>query len=250
MNKPKISIITSTFNSEEHVEQCIQSVLCQNYDNLEYIVIDGGSKDGTVDIIKKYIDKISYFVSEPDNGISDAFNKGIKVATGDIIGIINSDDFMMPNVLEKIADEYDENYDVFRGYQQIYYPNRGTYKIESPNNRLRIPPIGNVLCHEAAFVTKKMYDKVGPYKVDFRYIMDLDLFIRMNKLGAKHKFIDVCVLTFRTGGASSMINNNCIKEREKLILENGGSKADAFIYVKYHQLKSLVKRIVFMVHPK
>lgn len=250
MNNPKISIITSTFNSERYVEQCIQSVLNQNYDNLEYIVIDGGSSDGTVSIINKYIDKIAYFVSEPDRGISDAFNKGINVATGDIVGIINSDDFMMPNVLERVADEYEESYDVFRGYQTIYYPNRNTYKVESPNNKFSMPPFGNVLCHEAAFITKKMYDKVGAYKVDFKYIMDLDLFIRMNRFGAKHKFIDVGVLTFRAGGVSSIINSDCLKERRRLVVENGGSRFDAFIYVNYHRFKSWVKKIVFLVSPK
>ena len=76
MDKPKISIITVCFNSEKNLEQCIQSVVSQDYENLEYIVIDGGSTDGTLDIINKYRDKISYFVSEPDKGISDAFNKG------------------------------------------------------------------------------------------------------------------------------------------------------------------------------
>lgn len=250
MNNPKITIITSTYNSEKHIEQCIQSVLNQNYANLEYIVIDGGSVDGTVSIIKKYLDRISYFVSEPDKGISDAFNKGIKAATGDLIGIINSDDYMMPNVLDKIAAEYDEKYDVIRGYQTIYYPNRDSYKVESPNNKFGILPFGNVICHEAAFVTKKMYDKVGTYKVHFKYIMDLDLFVRMQKLGARHKFVDVGVLMFRSGGTSSLINTASINERKQLVLENGGSKFEAYVYVSYHKLKALIKRIVFLIHPK
>ena len=99
MKKPKISIITVCYNSEAHLEECIRSIVTQEYENNEYLVIDGGSKDGTLDIINKYRDKIAYFVSEPDKGISDAFNKGIKAATGDIIGILNSDDYMMPGVL-------------------------------------------------------------------------------------------------------------------------------------------------------
>ena len=96
MKKPKISIITVCYNSEAHIEEAILSVINQSYDNKEYLVIDGGSKDGTLNIIEKYKDRIDYFVSEPDKGISDAFNKGIKAASGDIIGILNSDDFSIP----------------------------------------------------------------------------------------------------------------------------------------------------------
>ena len=84
MKNPKISIITVCYNSEAHLEECIRSIVSQEYENKEYIVIDGGSKDGTLDIIRKYRDKIAYYISEPDKGISDAFNKGIKAATGDI----------------------------------------------------------------------------------------------------------------------------------------------------------------------
>ena len=105
MKKPKISIITVCYNSEAHIEEALLSVINQSYENKEYLVIDGGSKDGTLNIIEKYKDRIDYFVSEPDKGISDAFNKGIKAATGDIIGILNSDDFMMPNALTKVAEQ-------------------------------------------------------------------------------------------------------------------------------------------------
>lgn len=91
----KISVITITYNSEETLEDTIKSVISQEYDNLEYLIIDGGSKDHTLDIVQKYRDKIAVVVSEPDNGISDAFNKGIKLASGEIIGIINSDDLLL-----------------------------------------------------------------------------------------------------------------------------------------------------------
>ena len=157
----KISIITVCFNSKKNIEQCIQSVISQDYDNLEYIVIDGGSTDGTLAIVDKYKDKISYFVSEPDKGISDAFNKGIKAATGDLIGIINSDDFMMPEALKKVAAEYEEGVDVYRGYELLYYPMRKIIKPEYPNNRFGRMPIGNCICHEASFLTKKISEKVG-----------------------------------------------------------------------------------------
>lgn len=96
-NQPIISIITVCFNSEKHIEDTIKSVLSQKYNNLQYIIIDGGSKDKTMDIINKYKKEISTIISEPDKGISDAFNKGIQHAKGDLVGIVNSDDILLQN---------------------------------------------------------------------------------------------------------------------------------------------------------
>lgn len=152
---PKISIITVCYNSAKHLEQCIKSVLDQDYPNLEYLVIDGGSTDGTIDIISKYRDKIAYFVSESDNGISDAFNKGIKAATGDIIGIINSDDFMMPNALQKISEYYEDDIDVYRGYCLIWDEKLDSKRKLYPNERFSVPPFGAIICHESSFISRK-----------------------------------------------------------------------------------------------
>lgn len=105
----KISIITPCYNAASYIEQTINSILNQGYSNLEYIIIDGGSTDGTIEIIKKYADKLAYWVSEPDNGQSDAINKGIAVATGEIFNWINADDYLEPNVLNLIATEFLEN---------------------------------------------------------------------------------------------------------------------------------------------
>lgn len=250
MKNPKISIITVCFNSEKHLEEAIRSVVSQSYMNKEYIIIDGGSTDGTLDIIAKYRDKIDYFVSEPDRGISDAFNKGIKAATGDLIGIINSDDIMMLEVLKKVAAEYEDGVDVYRGYELLYYPTRKTIKAEYPNNRFGRIPIGNCICHEAAFLTKKIYEKVGLYNISYKYLMDVDLFMRLYRAKAVHKFINVCVLTFRVGGASSTISKSYLNERKRLIIENGGTILEAFIYVSYHRLKQYMKRLVFLIWPK
>ena len=103
MKKPIISIVTICFNSANTVEETIKSVLGQDYPLLDYVIIDGGSTDGTVDILSRYKHRFGYFCSEPDNGISDAFNKGIKNAKGDIICIINSDDILLPGALNAEA---------------------------------------------------------------------------------------------------------------------------------------------------
>ena len=113
MAYPVISIVTVCFNSARTLEETMKSVLGQNYPALDYVVIDGGSTDGTLDIIDRYKDRLGYFKSEPDRGISDAFNKGIMNAKGDIICIINSDDILLPGALRAVAEHYDENVDVF-----------------------------------------------------------------------------------------------------------------------------------------
>lgn len=242
MKPPKISIITVCYNSEAHLEEAIQSVVNQPYENKEYIIIDGGSKDGTLDIVNKYRDKITYFVSEPDKGISDAFNKGIKAATGDIIGILNSDDFMMPDVLTKVAEQYDEEIDIYRGYCTVWNEELNTKRDLHPNNKFGVPPIGGIICHESAFITRKLYDKVGIYKVDFKFCMDLDLFIRIYKdKSVRSKNLNLCIDTFRTGGASSSPAYKLENERKRLILENGGNWFDVFLYLSYHRVKYAIK---------
>ncbi len=117
----KISIITITYNSEKTLDDTIKSVLSQNYNDIEYIIVDGNSKDSTIDIVKSYGDKISKFVSEKDSGIYDAMNKGLHLATGDVVGILNSDDvYFDEHVIEKVMHEFQkENVDSV--YGDLYY---------------------------------------------------------------------------------------------------------------------------------
>ena len=132
--KPRITIITVCYNSEKYIEQAILSVINQTYDNLEYIIVDGGSQDSTMSIVNRYRDKISVIISEKDNGISDAFNKGIRRATGDIIGIVNSDDMLYNNnVIEKLAEYYEDDIDVYRGKEIVKNIDSGYEYVLSPS---------------------------------------------------------------------------------------------------------------------
>ena len=242
MNNPKISIITVTYNSEKHLEEAMLSVINQPYENKEYIIIDGGSTDGTLNIVNKYRNQIAYFVSEPDKGISDAFNKGIKVATGDLIGIINSDDFMMPDILSKVAEQYEPGVDLYRGYTLVWNEKRNTKHYMYPNHHFAIPPCRAIICHESSFVTSQLYERAGLYKVDYKYEMDLDLFVRFYKFrDLRVKMMDICVMTFRTGGTSSASAAKMKEERKRLIKENGGSEWDVWIFIGYHQMKYIMK---------
>lgn len=203
MANPKISIITITYNSEAHLEETIKSVIGQQYDNLEYLIIDGGSKDKTLDIVNKYRDNIAYVVSEPDKGISDAFNKGVKAATGEIIGIINSDDLLEPGALHAIAQAYDPTIDIYSGNVLIwdYVTDKCTNHIPDLEfNRLKLQY--NV-AHPARFIRKSAYDKWGVYALDLRYKMDIDLIVRFAKAGAKFVHIDKPLARFRKGGTTS-----------------------------------------------
>lgn len=221
---PKISIITITFNSEKTLEETIQSVISQGYDNLEYLIIDGGSKDHTLDIVNTYRGHISYIVSEPDRGISDAFNKGISAATGEIVGIINSDDLLLPNALRTLVEHYDPTVEVYRG-NIIVWDTEKNLRFKSVPSMVFKPELKNVVInHQATFITKKAYQKYGVFKINYRYMMDQDLLIRFYTQGAKFKYIDAEMAVSRCGGVTDHTNfKKGLKEYLSMIKENGGS---------------------------
>ena len=153
MKKPVISVVTICFNSAATVEETIKSVLGQNYPLLDYVMIDGGSTDGTVEIIKRYESRLGYFCSEPDNGISDAFNKGIRNAKGDIICIINSDDILLPNVLEQVAGYYEDGVDIYRGNVIIRNKETGFTGRDIPSMKFPLMPFFVNVDHQGTFVS-------------------------------------------------------------------------------------------------
>lgn len=226
---PKISIITITYNSEKTVEETIQSVVSQNYPNLEYLIIDGGSKDNTLNIVEKYRKEISFIISEPDKGISDAFNKGIKYCTGEIIGIINSDDILLPNALHTVANAYENDVDVYRGYTIIWNPELNTNVSVKPSMRCSVDDKwdGGVN-HPSTFITKRAYDKIGLYNTEYRYAMDVDILYRLYNAGMKFKRIDKDLTKFRLGGETNTTWIKKIKERYIMRRRNGASRFLAF----------------------
>lgn len=225
---PKISIITICFNSEKTLEETIQSIVNQGYDNLEYLIIDGGSKDGTMSIVDKYRDKIAFVVSEPDKGICDAFNKGIAHATGDIIGIINSDDILLPEALETVSSYYSPDIDVYSGNVLMWNDQNGQTYIRKPTIKFRNIRNSFKACHPARFIARKAYEKYGVYSLEFRYCMDVDLLIRFCKAGAKVIHIDKELTKFRIGATSSDPAFKKKGDIKALVKNNGGTKMDFF----------------------
>jgi glycosyltransferase involved in cell wall biosynthesis len=205
----KVSIITITYNSSKTLDETVRSVLEQSYDNIEYIIIDGQSVDTTLEIIKSYGDTISKYISEKDNGIYDAMNKGVSIAKGDIIGFINSDDKLNSN------DCVSEIVKVFQVYKcdvaygdKIYTESNNTDKVvrywkagEYNKNNFKkgwMPP------HLSTYIKRDFYEKYGKFRTDFKIAADYELMFRfMYKYNAKSKYLPKVIARMRSGGISN-----------------------------------------------
>jgi glycosyltransferase involved in cell wall biosynthesis len=208
----KISLITVVYNAQATIHRCIESVLAQNYTNVEYIVIDGGSTDGTCQIIQRYNPYITIAVSEADNGIYDAMNKGIKLATGDIVGTLNADDFFADNnVLSNVAKTFVQN-DTGTVYGNLEYLDpkgkiirkwkSGEYK-EGLFNWGWMPP------HPTFYCKRLLFEKFGAYNLQYGTAADYELmsrFIHLNKVTTS--YLDQTMVKMTTGGASNKAIEN------------------------------------------
>lgn len=217
----KISIITIAYNSGHSIADAINSVLAQTYPDIEYIIVDGKSKDQTVEIVKSYGDRIAKFVSEPDNGIYDALNKGIRMATGDVVGFMHSDDLFASNeIIAKVAGIFQQQeVDSIYGDLQYVYKN-DTNKVlrywkSGSFSRAKLR-MGWMPPHPTFYVKKKIYDQYGLFNTDFRIAADYDTMLRF--LG-KHRistvYLPKVMVKMRVGGASNRSLKNIIKKSKE-----------------------------------
>jgi glycosyltransferase involved in cell wall biosynthesis len=207
MSKPKISIITPSLNQAAFLEQTIQSVLGQGYERLEYIIIDGGSTDGTVDLIRKYESRLAYWVSEKDGGQSNAINKGLNFATGDIIAYINSDDYYLDGAFERVAVAYRENPDVDLWHGRCRIVDQFGAKVDERIGSIErydeILDLWEVWWKRRNFVqpevfwTKRISKKVGAFREDLHLVMDYEYWLRIFAAGGAARFIDAELAAFR-----------------------------------------------------
>lgn len=221
--RPIVSIITPTLNSERFIRDNMKSILSQTYPNIEHIIIDGGSTDNTVAIVRE-MDPKAVIISEPDEGISDAFNKGLKIAKGDIIAILNSDDYYGLNtVVERVAQVFESD----RGVKLLYGKVRGIdpvtgetavvygepFSMAKMEKRLIIP-------HPAVFACREVYEKVGLFSLDYKISMDYDYLLK-----AAHsynpRFLDEELTVLRLGGASTKHIYLAHRESYRIMRANG-----------------------------
>jgi len=183
---PKISIVTPSYNQEQFVEKTIRSVLLQGYLNLEYIIVDGGSTDGSVDIIKKYEKWLAYWVSEPDRGQSDAINKGFNKASGEIYAWLNSDDYLLKHALRNVAMAYHESPGAGGWFGTCWQVDEdGNTLLTVSPNRLDVASLAgggeNAVGQPACFFSEQAWRIYGPLEEDLHYGMDFDLWLKIAK---------------------------------------------------------------------
>jgi glycosyltransferase involved in cell wall biosynthesis len=206
---PKISIITVCYNSESTLKDTLESVASQNYDNIEYIVIDGGSKDGTLNLIREFRNRVDYLVSENDAGIYDAMNKGIRAATGDFVGILNSDDvFASTDAVARIASTIRSESVIDAVYGDLVYVDRSDLNkivrlYSSKFFRKWKMRFGFMLPHPTFYARRELFDQLGFYKTDYRVAADFELLSRFLCKGIKVVRIDQNLVKMRDGGISS-----------------------------------------------
>ena len=197
---PLITVVTVVYNAESTLEQTILSVINQTYNNVEYILVDDASTDGTLDIIKKYEDKIDYWISEPDKGIYDAMNKGVNLASGDYIALLNADDWYELDVCKTVVNEIQKKkFDVYHAVGRFIDKQNYVQRIFACNER---ELHRWCLVHETCFVRKGIYTDFK-YDILYKSAADYDFLCRIYKSGASFHLIEKVFLNFRDGGMSS-----------------------------------------------
>ncbi len=215
----KFSIITVCYNSVKTVEQTIQSVLSQNYNDLEYIIVDGGSTDGTSDIIEKYKKRISIYISEPDHGLYDAMNKGIHRASGDVVAFLNSDDWYEAGTLEKVRGYFEHNkVDIVSGNMYMWTERIcNKYAVDRKNKENVF--FDSIYPQPALFVKRKMYLQFGGFDTSYKVAADTKWIMNAYVNGANILCVDDCFTYFRYGGISTVREYEGIEEQYRATLE-------------------------------
>lgn len=230
----KISLITVTYNSGDVLRCAIESVLRQTYPDIEYILVDGASEDNTLDIIRTCESRFTgrmHWISEPDQGLYDAMNKGIRMATGDIIGILNSDDFFTSNdVLEKVAAGFTEDIDAVYGDVHFVRSDNLSHCVRYYSSKIfrrSLMRLGFIPAHPTFYCRKSCFEKYGYYKTDFKIAADFDLLLRFIYVhNIRIKYLPVDMVTMRLGGAST----DGIKSRKIVMNEHLRSFKENGIY--------------------
>lgn len=230
-----ISIITVVYNNQEGIGKTIESVINQTYNRIEYIIIDGGSTDGTLSVIENYRKHISSVLSERDGGIYDAMNKGIKIAKGELIGIINSGDFYEPDAVQNIVNTYvsSPSTDVFHGILRIFSESGKILSVRGSHSNVLSY---EMIQHPTCFVKRSVYDKFGYYSLEYKSSSDYEFMLRIWKNNVEFYFLEMILANYYTGGMSyqpmAFLETVRIRHRYALISTGRRILNEAIYYLK------------------
>ena len=251
----KISIITVTYNSVKTLKSTIDSILNQSHTDYEYIIVDGASKDNTVSIIKEYEPLFKgklKWISEPDKGLYEAMNKGIQMATGDVIGILNSDDYFTSNhILQQVSDAFEQNNNVDAVYGDIHFVNPDNLEkcvryYSSKVFKRSLMRLGFMPAHPSFYIRTACFEKYGLYKTDYKIAADFEYLLRVIfKHNIRTQYIPIDMVTMRTGGASTSglkSHIRIMKEHLRAFRENGIYTNAFLLSLRYfYKIGELVK---------
>ena len=210
--KPRISVVTVIFNAESFLEQTIQSVISQTYNNIEYVIIDGASDDGSVEIIKRYGDAIDYWVSEPDRGIAHAMNKGIRASSGDYLLFLHADDyFLNEHVIQTAVSRMDTECDI--AAFNIIFQNGGHWTECRSRGFDYWLNFKTGLCHQAVFCSRALFERLGGFDESYKVAMDYEFWLRAYREGITPKLFNYALTCMRDTGISSRSDWPSMKQR-------------------------------------
>ena len=251
----KISIITVTFNSASSVNNCLASVKIQKYNNIEHIIVDGGSTDETLSLLKSNIAQIAVLISEPDRGIYDAMNKGLKIATGDIIGFLNSDDFYVNSeVISKVAKEFERDPLLNICYADLIYVDgcdnsKIIRYIKSSEFKQGLFFRGWCPPHPTFFVRRSIYEKFGNFDLNYKIASDFDLMMRFLEIyKIKSRYISEVWVKMRMGGTSNKSLKNIWLQNKEIL--NSFSKNNLSVnLIRFFIHKIINRSLQFIERP-
>lgn len=193
-----------SFNAAETIQQTLESVAGQTATGVEHIVVDGGSLDGTVEILKNFNNPRLHWISEPDNGIYSAMNKGWKMASGEIVAFLNADDVYFPDTAQVVLNVFTDNVDIVYGNlrKERFLCNRWHHRFEKPNLDLMPRTMG--IFHPATFIRRSLFETIGPYDEQYRFSADYDWLLRAYLADCRFHYLDQALAIFRVGGISTL----------------------------------------------
>lgn len=251
--QPLVSLITVVFNGADTLPRTFESVFAQHYQPIEYIVIDGGSNDGTLDLVQLNQDSLAYWTSEPDNGISDAFNKGLKVANGDYIGLLNADDWLSPDQVESAVQALSAGNGSFVFGDLLYHAEDGRPLHMIRGDRFystKIESLMPAINHPTMLVKRSVFDAIGGFDQRYRTAMDYDWALRAHLAGHRGIYSNTILGHMTVAGTSDRQFVRSLSEVRQIATQHGQSVIRAWLLFGYRVLKGMAQRMLDRHAPK